>query len=61
MRFIHVIIIFCSNRALKYQQILDMFEKIEGIDYIYSSGLMIHKRNKWLKIAKWLQKIIKRT
>jgi hypothetical protein len=60
MFVVHLIISFCSKRALRYDQCLNMYSNLEGIDYIYSSGLMIHKRDKWLNIVKWLQIATKR-
>ncbi len=60
MFIIHFMITFCSQQALKYQNILSMHREIKGIEHIYAVGLAITKRDEWLKKVKWLQKIIKR-
>ena len=57
MFLIHYMIIFCTKRVVKYQQSVDVLQNNDySLDYIYTIGLMIVKRDKWLNRIKKLQK-----
>lgn len=56
MWFVRLLIIYCSNRALKYDQMKQMLLDQEGIRFIYAVGTMVYNRNIWLNRIEWLSK-----
>jgi hypothetical protein len=56
MWFIRLLIIYCSKRALKYDQMKAMLLEQEGLRFIYAVGTMVYNRNIWLKRVEWLSK-----
>lgn len=60
MWFIRILIIYCSKKALKYNQLKDLLMEQTKLDYIYAIGTMVVNRNKWLDRVKWLTKITKK-
>ena len=56
--FIRLLIIYCSKRALKYDQMRAMLLEQKGHRYIYAVGTMVWNRDIWLNRIKWLSKKI---
>lgn len=56
MWFIRLLIIYCTKRALKYDQMKQMLLEQEKLTYIYAIGTMIVNRDIWLNRVKWLSK-----
>lgn len=46
---LHIIIIFCSKRVAKYQNLMNLYIDLPVIDYVYTIGLLTFKRDKWLQ------------
>jgi len=58
-RVIHILIIYCSKQAYKYDKMSDMLVK-QDMEFrlFYAVGTMIINRDKWLKRIFWLQKFV---
>ncbi len=55
--FKHYAIIYWSKKVKKYNDLAKLFiEDIEGIDYIYTTGLLVTKRDNCLRCIEILEK-----
>ena len=52
----HFLIIYCSKKASKYNDLLSMYkEDVDGLNHIYTTGLMVVRKEKWLGLVQKLQ------
>jgi len=56
MYFIRLLIIYCTQRALKYDNMLKLLMEQNKLEIIYAIGTMVYNKNKWLNRVKWLDK-----
>lgn len=58
---VHSLISFCVKKAYRYDKCKAMLvAQNASLTYVYATGLMVHKRDKWLKRVSWLLKRIDR-